>query len=271
MASSKSRDFVVRRAVQGDAEFLSIGAREAERCHTGIGLYDSLVGMGYDEIGASDRAREDRVSRVLKHCLQDADSHIHISHFVIVCEAHSKVPVACAAAFPYPEFSVKNSMRGFNRAMKAELGYPPSACRQAWRGVQWLDSSFPEVDCNGSWMLDAVYVAPWWRGEGLGLRVVEAAVRMRMDCPEVPPPVLHQHYTRTRSHERGQEEVQLEQVRQGTMAGRRCMLACAIGNTGAQRIYEKAGFRVIGEGNSERCMQAIKCPGFNVMETDLAG
>jgi hypothetical protein len=48
------------------------------------------------------------VSRVLKHCcLHDPDSHIHLSHFLVVCSEVDNTPVACASAFPYPEFSIR--------------------------------------------------------------------------------------------------------------------------------------------------------------------
>lgn len=52
-----------------------------------------------------------------------------------------------------------------------------------------------------------------------------------------------------------------------TAPDRRILITCAVGNDGAKRVYEKLGFKVVGVGSSEECMQSIHCSGFYVLST----
>lgn len=234
--------FIIRQAVPADSEFISIGIREAERCNVGIGIYDVLIGQTFKSIESTDRECPDAASRYLEYAsLNDSNSHIYVNNFLVVVEESSGHLAACCCNFPYPEFKLSTSIVGFELALKEVLGYSEEQAKKAFDNWSFLDASFPDVEYDHSWMMEAVYVAPRFRGQGLAHMIVKA--NMDAQC--------------------GRKSL----VTDSSEPDRRYLITCAVGNDAAKAVYEKLGFKVIGQGNSEECQKAIHCAGFYVLST----
>ena len=87
---------------------------------------------------------------------------------------------------------------------------------------------------SDAWMIEAVYVADTHRRQGLGERVTLAAAGAGDD--------------------------------EGLEA---CGVVVAVGNDGARRLYERAGFTHIGTGDNSECNAAVGVPGFTVLKAQL--
>jgi ribosomal protein S18 acetylase RimI-like enzyme len=236
-----AKSFVVRKAEASDAEFLSLGAREAERCNCGIGIYDVLVGKSAEDISKMDRTASDEVSAYIKHCvLNDPASHAYYENFLVVVEEGTGQLAASACIYPYPEFGLSKSIPGLKIALKEVLGYTAEQIDEALDRWSFLDSSFPDVEFNNTWMVEAVYVDPNYRKHGLGERLLRA-------CMEG----IAKKYEGVES--------------------RRYLITCAVGNEPARRLYERLGFTLAGQGESEECMKAINCSGFYVLTKEAPG
>jgi len=239
--SSESK-FIVRPARPDDAEFVSIGIREAQRCNVGVGIYDVLIGQSLESIEGTDREREDDASHYLKHCyLHDTKSHVHMSNFLVAVDSSNNQVVACCCNSPYPEFKLSASIPGFEAALVSELNYTEEKAASAFDNWSFLGSAFPDVDFDNTWVLEAVYVSPAYRGRGLAQLIVQA----NMDA----------------------QPSRKFLTADPAAPDRRFLIICAVGNDGAKRVYEKLGFKVVGAGSSDECMQAIHCSGFYVLST----
>jgi hypothetical protein len=75
--------FVFRRAKLSDSVFLSIGAREAERCHVGIGLYDAVLAKTVVQISRDDRNEEGAISKYIEPAVRE-ESAAHVYHETIL-------------------------------------------------------------------------------------------------------------------------------------------------------------------------------------------
>lgn len=231
--------FIIRPAVPADSEFVSIGIREAERCNFGIGIFDIAIDRTFEEIDGTNQEASDDTSRYLEHAyLNDVNSHVHYSNFLVAIDSISGEIAACCCNFPYPEFKLASSIKGFVTALRV-LGYPQGVANDAFDCLSFLDTAFPDIDYDNSWMFDAVYVAPKFRGHGLARRIVMA----NLDATQ------------------GRGDLTADK---GKVA-RRNLIACAVGNDAAKHVYEKLGFEVIGVGYNEECMKAIRCSGFYML------
>lgn len=240
VAEKLNEKFLVREAELDDADFISIGVREAERCHAGVGIYDTLIANTAVEVAATDRYLPDNVSKYLKHSiLFDSKSHIRLSSFMVMIDTEKNQRVGCACSFHYPDFGLATSIPGFKLALQSVLGYTEESANIAVDRWSFLDSAFPDVSYTDTCMIEAVYIAPSYRKMGLGEKLINACMKKAI-----------QH-----SIDQGED-----------LKGKRFLLVCAVGNAGARRLYEKAGFLVTGEGHSEACMAAIHCSGFWAME-----
>lgn len=235
-----SNDFTLRRACVEDADFISVGIREAERCHAGIGIFDALVGKSKEDIAKSDRTAPDEVSAYLKHCLlNDEHSHVYIGNFLVLVEAETGKLAACSCNYPYPEHGLTKSTPGFKTALQTVLHYSDEDVEKAMHRWDFLDNSFPDVDYSNCWSVESVYVSPSFRGCGLGFKIVKACMEDQVS-------------------------------RRASMANteeRRFLITCAVGNEVARSLYEKLGFKLAGQGESAECMEAINCSGFYVLST----
>lgn len=235
-----AQEFVIRRACAEDADFVGIGIREAERCHAGIGIFDTLAGKTVEDIFKSDRSASDEVSSYLKHCfLNDTHSHVHMANFLVLVHASTGRLAACACNYPHPEFGIYESFPGLKIALKEVQKYSEEEINISFERLNFLDSSFPDVDYSNCWCIEAVYVSPEFRGCGLGRMIMEAS--------------MNDQATRRFSLENNKE--------------RRILIICAVGNEVAKNLYEKLGFHIIGKGDSVECMKAINCSGFYVLST----
>lgn len=229
--------FRYREARPSDGLFLSIGAREAERCHTGIGIFDLVLRKSAEEIELQDREREDGVSKYIMHAiLNDPTAHIYYANFIVAEHVESGELAGCACAFPYPEFGVFKSIPAFQNGLKATAGCSEDEAKAAFDAWDFLNDAFPDVEYDHTWAVESVYVHPKYRRHGLGEQLVKR-------CMEAMA------------------------TKHKGVDSRRFLITCAVGNEGARRLYERVGFRLVGQGESEQCMAAIRCSGFYVLST----
>mmetsp|Transcript_9098 Transcript_9098/g.13695 ORF Transcript_9098/g.13695 Transcript_9098/m.13695 type:complete len:223 (-) Transcript_9098:304-972(-) len=216
----------VRNATVQDCDFIGLAIRDAERAHTGHGIWDVYVnGCQVDNIAA----------KALAHVAKYGEKSIyHYTRFFVV-ENEEGQPVASACGYPYPVCSFLETMAAMGEAMRHLADWTDSDVLLAKERLEFMADSFPQdLDWGSRWMVEGVYTSPSYRGRGLGELALRAAV------------------------EAGREK-DLNS----------CWITCAVGNDGACRLYERVGFKVIGEGNSEQCMAVLATPGFKVLGKKL--
>ena len=237
--------------------FLAHAVLQAERAHTGRGIWDEYYtservservseGEGEGE-GVSERVSELVSSAALKglqHCVENAvDSIYHYSRFIVLYDecvsegvaqggddSHQR-PVACASGFLYPEVSMGKVLRGLRVANEEVMQWTSEESDAAEDRLGFLSQTFPEgVDFTGRWMIEGVYTRTSCRGRGLASRVIKSVLeqgRVR-ECKEA-------------------------------------LITCAVGNTPAYQLYTKLGFTSLGCGDSEECMKKLGTRGFHVL------
>ena len=231
------KKIVIREACREDAEFLSIGVREAERCHTGIGIFDLLLRKTVETISKEDRSVRDSVSDYIKHLvLNRPDSHLYFDKFLVAVEEGTGTRAGCACIFSYPEAGLIQSIPAFKEALIKVHSFSEKDADTALTKWDFVGEAFPDIECDNTWMVEAVFVSPDYRGIGLGRLLVEGCIDSHRNRFE---PHLH----------------------------RRVLIACAIGNDGAKRLYEKLGLKVVGQGHSEGSLREIHCYGFYMLST----
>jgi GNAT superfamily N-acetyltransferase len=243
-------NYVIRKAKVEDGEFISIAAREAERCNVGVGIFDLLAYRTRDSIVAEPelRTQPDITSKYLLHTvLNSPASHIYWDKYLMVEDTVTGRPVACACYFPYPEFSLSSTIPGLCDALQNELGYTKAQTDSALQQWDFLGTSFPDVEFDNSWMVESVYVDPIVRGKGLGNMVVKACMDAQNDY----------------NYSNGDKTSPAKENRL-----RRNLITCAVGNDAAKRTYEKLGFHLLGSADTEECRKVLFCPGFHVLSTE---
>jgi ribosomal protein S18 acetylase RimI-like enzyme len=101
--------------------------------------------------------------------------------------------------------------------------------------LNFLDTGFPEgLPYDQSFFLEAVWTNPEYRKKGLSSALIRAQLELgkKRGCP-------------------------------------RSMLIVAKGNEIARKLYEKVGFRVIGEVIDAECKRLILSDGFDIMTLEL--
>eukprot|EP01039_Chlorochromonas_danica_P002600 gene2600-2843_t len=219
---------VLGKALLSDSIFLATAVRDAERAHTGVGLWDVLGDAGS---GSGSGSTVD-MSLVLEHvCVNDEASHFHFSRFHVVRCALSNDIAAVACGYVYPICSMSNSKPGINLALKSIYNWSEEEVSQAWHRLQFLDDCFPDFDYDDSWMLEAVYTAPSHRGKGFAAEVLRSLLAEG----------------------------------KASSGCKKALITCAIGNDRAKRLYERVGFTVVGQGSSEIAMEKLGSPGFYLL------
>jgi translation initiation factor 4G len=229
-------EFTVAKANESDCDFLGVAIRQAERGHTGRGMWDVFI---------EDSDIENIVALALTHaCLHGEDSIHHYSRFFIARNSATMEPVASACGYIYPCVNDIPTIDAVGKAMIEIAGWDESKIKDAKEKLDFLWMSLPiglDWSTNGRWMIEGVYTDPSYRGKGLGEKILRAAVEA--------------------GREAGRE------AREAGHAGcDSCWITCAVGNDGACKLYERVGFTVLGEGNSDLCMKNIFTPGFEVLE-----
>lgn len=209
--------------------FLGRAIRDAERAHTGKGIWDiALMGCNDDEV--QDVLGEASVS--------DPASHFHLSRMSIVVHKPTGTPVASAGGFHFPTCRVRNSQAGITAALlklhPEKCSLPAAEAHRIWDRISFLDDSFPDYDYDDTWMIDAVYTDPNHRGKGLAEAVVSHVLT------------------------KGKEE-----------GYKRSLITCGVGNEKARRVYERCGYKLVGQGESAECFDAIGYVGFYLLEKYL--
>jgi RimJ/RimL family protein N-acetyltransferase len=213
--------FTVEPARSDDKCFIGECLCFSERAHTGVGIWDLIC-------------EPDTAEAMGNASLQDS-AHFTIQNFVLARDISTGKPVAGACGFVYPEFSVEKSKASIIGAMKTLRDWSEEEGDAAWRKISFLEEALPDYDAwEGSWLVEAVYCAPEYRGHGLGSRVVN------------------------------------EVLARGAARGcHQALLTCAVGNEGALRMYKHLGFSILGTGFSSRCKDALGSEGFHLLQKSL--
>ena len=168
-------EICIEKAQLKDSHLLGIAIRDAERGHTGKGIWDVLISSDQMDIAL-----------ILEHaCINDANSFFHISRFLVAREKSTGELLATACGFIYPNCSIEKNKFGISKAISTLYGLNEEEIDLAWKRLNFLDECFPDVDYNNSWMVEAVYTMPSHRGKGLAAKVIEAVLeegRTHTDC-----------------------------------------------------------------------------------------
>jgi GNAT superfamily N-acetyltransferase len=217
----------IQPAVVSDIPFLAKCVVLAERAHTGKGIWDVLC------------PEYDVILKAFQHTLEhNPESHVHYSRFFVARDMETGEPVAAACGFPYPECGLGSTRPGLLAALKS-AGYINTVeeGETIWtERFAFLDESFPaNVDYNGTWMVEAVFTDPAYRGKGLALKIIQQVLAV------------------------------------GSKAGiSRALISCAVGNNAALSVYQRMGFTLAGEGNSSDCLQKLGSSGFYILCKELS-
>ena len=210
-------------------EFMGRAIRDSERAHTGRGIWDVVL----------NECSNEEVAEILgEAAISDPAAHFHLSRTTLIVEKSSNTPVASASSFHYPTCGVKNSQPAITdawiRLYPDKFPYPVEEKMKVWDRIDFLNDSFPDWEYGNTWMIDTVYTDPLHRGKGLAEAIVTYSLS------------------------------------KGKAAGHtRSLITCSVGNEKARRVYERCGYRLIGQGNNAACEAAVGFPGFYVLEKNL--
>lgn len=159
--------YTIERAIPSDLAFLGTAIFEAERAHTGRGIWD---------VALSQFTKERVIEFLQRACAEDLNSHFHISRF-LVARDDSGAPAAAACGFFYPECSLFKSLPGISEAITSmEPNITLEDASKLWKSLSFLDEAFPDVEYNNSWMIEAVYTDPAHRGQRLAQHILQAVI-----------------------------------------------------------------------------------------------
>ena len=138
--------------------------RDAERAHTGKGIWDEPF-EDFDDEGRK---------KILGYASwNDPDSHVYKDRMTIVRHKDTKEIVAAAGGFFYPECTISKSMPGMSRAVRHfNPQYDEESSLKIWDKLDYLDECFPDLDYENSWMIEAVYTDPRHRGHGIARHLI---------------------------------------------------------------------------------------------------
>jgi ribosomal protein S18 acetylase RimI-like enzyme len=235
---SPPQGYKIRSGIPSDVIFLGVAIRESERDVHGRGIWDTYCGYGSDLHPDSEpitEASTDLVGEALSYVVLNSDTTClyHYTNFVVIATDATNEPVACACYFKYPTSSILDTVSYIANHMKTVHGWTQIQVDEGMSRLDFLDKSYPgDIDYEGKWMIEGVYVAPFHRRKGLATIVTQAA------------------------YEKGRGE------------SKSCLISVSIGNTSALSCYtEKLGFVKTGETpKNDDCYKSIGCWGFIYLE-----
>lgn len=223
-------------ASPGDCDFIARATIEAERAHTGRGIWDCL--MPYD-VDGRDEILKAAFSEASK---SDPNCHFSYSRFLLAKASppaestnnsnNNSIFVGGACAFRYPDYGVSRSKDGILQAL-VNKGAQPSieAAQRGWQEMAFFEEACPaEVEYDNSWMIEAVFTDENYRRRGISSSLIDAL------------------------YERGR----------GTGCSR-AMIVCSVGNAPGLRLYHSKGFSLIGTGQSDDCLRKLGYSGYHVL------
>lgn len=138
---------------------------QAERAHTGKGVWDAVLGEDDVIVDGAMQCLEE----VIRHC---EAAHIHYRHFLVARTADG-TPVASCSAYPYPDYDISKTYKCLEPVAMKILNWSEDKYKQQISKLDFLKATFPEdVPWNGSWFLETIYTEPEYRGRGLSGRLV---------------------------------------------------------------------------------------------------
>lgn len=215
-------------AVASDVVTLGRAIVCAERAHTGTGIWD---------VALEDFDEDQKIQILSSACLNDSNSHFHISRFHVMRHIGTEQVVSTACGFFYPTQSVSKSFPGIEAAISHSVptyhdGNIEEIHRAVWGRLDFLDDCFPDFDYDNAWFIEAVFTDPAHRGHGLAQTLVSKVIA------------------------------------EGQKAGygKKILITCAVGNEAARRVYERCGFVVVGQGHSKKAQEVLGSSGFYLLQ-----
>lgn len=216
-----------------DASFISIATVEAERAHTGIGIWDVLLSS--DGIKIQTETDTHAFIALGEAIMNSPSSHLAIDNFSVI-RSESGEAVACCSCYMYPKSNLSSTFDKLREVLLRDCGWTLEEYSKRRYLLSFLDTSFPDdVPYGGSWFIETVYTDASHRQKGLSSHLIRSAIEKGRQC-----------------------------------GAPRCMLVVASGNDGARRLYEREGFVKIAEAYSAECMTQLKCPGFDILCLNLS-
>lgn len=235
-SSWKIRDVVHEKSIKTDVIITPASVADGSFLATAMCMAERAhTGRGIWDCLFEHPSNPDGVTSCLQYITESCPtSHLHYSLFSVVRDSGGAA-VAAGCGFTYPERSITNSRPAMMEATSHVHAWSKEEFDVAWEKINFLDTMFPEdVPYGGSFFIESFYVSHLCRGQGIGA-------------------LLLRHL--------------LERARQE--GAPRCLIICAIGNDIARRLYMRAGFRVAGVAQSEKCLENLRSPGYEILLKDL--
>lgn len=161
-----AENFIVEAANEGDLPFIADALMYSERAHTGIGIWDIVLGS-------------ENTRNVMEIAASDETCHFHWSKFMVIRDKATKQAVAGACGFRYPDFGVVKSMTGISKALqRINSSLTDKDCQHLWKKIDFIYDSFPDLE-EDQWyghFVEAVYTCPEYRGQGFARKIVGAVL-----------------------------------------------------------------------------------------------
>ena len=139
---------------------------QAERAHTGRGVWDAVLGENGMIVDGAMQCLEE----VIRNC---EAAHIHYHHFLVARTADG-TPVASCSAYPYPDYDISKTYKCLESVVLNILGWSEEKYKQQLSKLDFLKEVFPDdLPWNGSWFLETIFTEPDYRGRGLSGRLVK--------------------------------------------------------------------------------------------------
>lgn len=224
-------DLLIRRASERSEEDLSFIGEAlvgSERGHLEKGVWDLIL----PRIPIEDR---ERVMAEVSRC--DPSTHFHISRFYLAEDTATGAITGAACVFPYPELSITTSFPGILRVEQKIAGLSDDEVQEIAEDMTFYGEGFPDLDYDGSYMIESIYTSPAYRGRRVAQRLINHIVDEH--CPNDP------------------------------LGYRKIFIACAVGNESAYRAYQRAGFVDQGRGENPEAMRRMGLAGFHMLRKDI--
>lgn len=164
-------------------------------------------------------------------------THIHVSRcFVAESEATGEI-AGSLCVFPYPECSMTKTCKAVYKLLESKYGHTADQIQEIDASLDFLDEAFPDIEYDSSYMLEGVFTSASFRGQGVAGLLIDHA---------------RETFCAT-------DRNQFKKI----------LISCSIGNDSAFRAYQKAGFALVGSGQSNQCQQVLGSAGFHMLRCSL--
>jgi ribosomal protein S18 acetylase RimI-like enzyme len=161
--------FTVEHAKESDCDFLGNAVLQAERAHTGRGVWDEFFG-----------SCESAVKYLSLACKSSdiAGNIYHYSRFFVVRDNETGEPLASACCYSSSECGFISTADIVGKGLVKDSIWTEAEAEAATNRLLFTGDCFPpDLSWDGSrWMIEGVYTDSRCRGKGLGEMVLRAAL-----------------------------------------------------------------------------------------------